>query len=87
MTAKLRMTRDVLLLACVAVMCASAWLTACGGTTGATRTAYSVEVAHCIAAERAIIDRTGTTEAQDRADMAAERARCDARLSQISGGQ
>lgn len=64
----------------------AALLTACSGPTAAVRTAYSVEVAHCIANERAIVDRQGTTEEQDRADLAAERARCDAALSAAEHG-
>jgi hypothetical protein len=56
------------------------------GASAATHSAYSIEAARCIANERVIIERTGTTEEQDRADMAAERARCDHELSLIVGG-
>jgi hypothetical protein len=57
----------------------------CGGATGATRTDYAVEQGHCIANERAIVDRTGTTLEQDQADLATERHRCDAALAAIGG--
>ncbi len=52
----------------------------------ATRTAYAVEQARCIAHERAFVDRAGSTEADDRADLAAERERCDEALRSIEGG-
>lgn len=58
----------------------------CGGASAATRTAYGVEAARCVANERAIVDRQGTTEAQDRADLRAERTRCDAALAAIENG-
>ena len=60
-------------------------LSACGAS-AQTRTAYGVEEARCIANERAIVDRHGTTLAQDQADLATERARCDAALHAIEGG-
>jgi Tfp pilus assembly protein PilV len=47
--------------------------------------AYTAEVALCIANERAIVDREGTSREQDAADLAAERARCDAALAAIGG--
>ena len=46
---------------------------------------YATEVAHCIANERAIIDRQGTSYEQDRDDLDVERARCNAALEQIGG--
>lgn len=49
------------------------------------RARYATEVARCTANERAIIDRTGTTYEQDRADLVVERARCDAALAAIGG--
>lgn len=58
-------------------------LAACGGVSAATRASYSAEVARCIAAERAIIERQGTTYEQDQRDLAVERARCDAALNAI----
>lgn len=61
-------------------------LAGCGAATAEQRTAYAVEQAHCLSEERAIVDRAGTTEEQDRADLAAERARCDAALLAIYGG-
>lgn len=57
----------------------------CGTASLETRTAYSIEAAHCVANERAIVDREGTTREQDEADLAAERARCDAALLTIGG--
>jgi hypothetical protein len=51
-----------------------------------TRTAYAVEVAKCIANEQAIVDRSGTTEEQDYADLTAERNRCDAALNAVVHG-
>ena len=54
-------------------------LVSCGASvSNETRTAYSIEVAHCAAREREIVDRTGTTREQDEHDLATERARCDA---------
>lgn len=61
-------------------------LGACGGASAEVRAAYSVEVARCIANERAIVDRQGTTREQDQSDLAAERARCDAALQAIEAG-
>jgi hypothetical protein len=62
-------------------------LSACGGTTAEIRTAYAIEQARCLINERAIIDRVGTTQEQDEADFAAERARCDAALMAIGTGE
>lgn len=66
-----------------------AWLAldGCGGASAETRARYSLEAARCVANERSIVDREGTTEAQDRADMTAERARCDAALAEIEAAQ
>jgi hypothetical protein len=61
-------------------------LSACGGASVQTETAYAAEATRCIANERAIIDRQGTTLEQDRADLTAERARCDAALATIEHG-
>jgi hypothetical protein len=58
----------------------------CGASTQ-TRVAYATEQARCIANERAIVDRAGSTAAEDRADLEAERARCDEALRAIEGGQ
>ena len=63
----------------------AALLASCGGASAGTRTAYSVAVAQCVARERSIVDRTGTTEEQDRADLAAEREECDHNLARIEG--
>lgn len=61
-------------------------LLGCGGASIEVRTAYAVEQARCIANERAIIDRAGSTYEQDRTDIEAERARCDAALRSIYPG-
>jgi hypothetical protein len=58
----------------------------CGGASADTETAYAAEATRCIAHERAIVDRQGTTLEQDRADLAAERARCDSALHAIEDG-
>jgi hypothetical protein len=58
----------------------------CGGVSPAVREAYAIEQARCLANEREIIARQGTTEAQDEEDFAAERARCDAALQAIEHG-
>ena len=55
------------------------------GASEQVRAAYSIEVARCVANERAIVDREGTTREQDEADLAAERVRCDAALDAIGG--
>lgn len=55
------------------------FLAGCGASvSNETRTAYSIEIAHCAANERQIVDRPGTTREQDEHDLAVERARCDA---------
>lgn len=59
-----------------------------GASCGASeqlRAAYAIEVARCVANERSIVDREGTTREQDVADLAAERIRCDAALDAIGG--
>jgi hypothetical protein len=71
------------LLFIVALACA-AFLHGCGAS-AETRNAYALEQARCYANERAIVDRSDSTEAQDRADWALERARCDAALLAIGG--
>jgi hypothetical protein len=58
-------------------------LVACGGATAEQRTAYAVEQARCLANERAIVDREGTSYELDRYDLEQERARCDAALHVI----
>ena len=55
------------------------------GATGELRTAYAVEQARCLANERAIIAREGTTREQDELDYSTEQARCDAELVRIGG--
>lgn len=55
------------------------------GASPETRTRYAAEVARCMANERSIIDREGTTLEQDREDLEVERARCDAALAAIGG--
>lgn len=63
-------------------------LSSCGGAqlSAEQRTALAVETQLCVSNERAIVDRQGTTEEQDRADLAAERARCDAARERITHG-
>lgn len=51
------------------------------------RRSYAEEVARCISNERAIVDRRGTTQEQDEADLASERARCDEALHSIEAGR
>jgi hypothetical protein len=68
------------------VVALSVLLASCGGASMETRTAYAVEVAKCIANEQAIVDRSGTTEEQDYADLTAERNRCDAALNAVVHG-
>ena len=71
-------------LAIVLGLCALAL--ACGPTTTPqVRSAYALETARCVANERAIVDREATTYAQDIADLATERLRCDAALAEIGG--
>jgi hypothetical protein len=64
----------------------SALIVGCGATVSAdVRHRYATETARCIANERAIIDRQGTSYEQDRDDLDVERARCNAALEQIGG--
>lgn len=59
-------------------------LVGCGpGISQELRVSYATEVARCIANEREIVNRQGTTAEQDRDDLEAERARCDAALRAI----
>lgn len=58
-------------------------LPSCGGVSPEVRGAYAIEQARCLANEREIIARQGTTEAEDEAAYAAEQARCDAALQAI----
>lgn len=59
-------------------------LAGCGAQLTTTqRTDLATETQRCLVNERAIVERTGTTEEQDRADLAAERARCDAARAAI----
>jgi hypothetical protein len=55
------------------------------GASAELRTRYATEVARCIANERAIVDRQGTSYEQDLEDLDAERARCNAALESIGG--
>jgi len=67
--------------AIVALACGVAFAAlGCGGASAELRTAYATEMARCVANERAIVDRQGTTREQDLSDLDAERARCDAAL-------
>ena len=72
------------LVAC-AMLAALLHVPGCGAATPETRSAYAVEALTCIANERAIVERQGTTEEQDRTDLVLERARCDAALATIGG--
>lgn len=70
----------------LAVLATVALVAACCqgcGASAATQGAYALEQARCIANEREIVDRAGTTLEQDQAALAAERARCDAALDAI----
>lgn len=67
------------------VMVVGLLLASCGAS-AELRASYSLEVTRCIANERAIVDRQGSTREQDEADLAIERARCDAALAAIEGG-
>ena len=72
----------------VVALCVALPLGALGcGASAATREAYAAEVARCVAGERAIVDREGTTLEEDQRDLAIERDRCDAALAAIGGGQ
>lgn len=51
------------------------------------RARYAEEVARCVATERAIVDREGSTLDEDRADLEFERARCDEALRAIEEGR
>lgn len=68
--------RTLLILSALAAGC---------GASAEIRTRYATEVARCITNERSIIDRQGTSYEQDREDLDAERARCNAALEQIGG--
>lgn len=71
--------------ACAAVcLLVLGYCSGCGGASPEVRSAYAIEQAHCLANERAIVDRAGTTYEDDRAALAAERARCDAALRGIA---
>lgn len=56
----------------------------CGGATAETRTSYAVEQARCLANERTIVDRAGSTLEEDREALELERTRCDAALRSIA---
>jgi len=55
------------------------------GASAELRASYATTVTECIAHERAIVDRQGSTLEQDNADLAVERARCDAALAAVGG--
>lgn len=57
----------------------------CGAATPAQREGYAAEVARCAANERAIVERPGTSEAEDAEALDTERARCDAALAATYG--
>lgn len=59
----------------------------CGAQlTDSQHAALAIETQRCLVNEREIVDRPGTSEEQDRADLAAERARCDAARAMIVNG-
>lgn len=55
------------------------------GASAELRASYATTVTECIAHERAIVDRQGSTLEQDEADLAIERTRCDAALAAVGG--
>ena len=69
-----------------ALVCVAVWTGVGCGASAAVRASYAAETERCMAAESAIVARQGTTEAEDRADLAALRAECDAHLAAIGGG-
>ena len=72
----------------VLALAAGPVLVGCGAQlTASQREALAVETQRCLANERAIVDRPDTTDEQDRADLAAERSRCDAARAAIVGGE
>jgi hypothetical protein len=78
--------RAVLLVRACLVLAVVALVAACCsgcGASAATQGAYALEQARCLANERDIVDRQGTTLEEDQASLAAERARCDAALDAI----
>ena len=68
--------KNILILSALAAGC---------GASAEIRTRYATEVSRCIANERAIVDRQGTSYEQDRDDLDVERARCNAALESIGG--
>lgn len=62
---------------------AAVCMAACGAKSAETRTAYAVEVSRCMLNERAIVDDSTTTPAEDAQNLEVERARCDAALREI----
>lgn len=76
-----RVAAVLLALVCLGwATCLVAMASGCGPTLQQTRVAYQTEVDRCLANEQAIVGRTGTTMDEDAADLATERARCDAAL-------
>lgn len=55
----------------------------CGAASPAQREGYAAETARCMANERAIVDRPGTTAAEDQEALDIERARCNDALGAI----
>ena len=53
------------------------------GASAELRAAYALEQARCIANERQIVERDGTTYMEDVEDLELERARCNAALRLI----
>lgn len=62
-------------------------LSGCGGASAEVRAAYGEEILRCMRNELAIRDRAGTTEEEDRADLARERERCATALRHVEGGR
>jgi len=56
------------------------------GSSAQLRAQYASEVARCTQNERHIVARDDSTAEQDDADLAVERARCDAALVTIDNG-
>jgi len=76
------------MLAVVVIAALGYLLSGCGAQlTDSQRSALTLETQRCIANERAIVDREGSTAQQDEADLIAERIRCNAtRAAIIDGG-
>lgn len=66
---------------------ACAWFSHGCGATAETRARYSVEGARCVADIQEIVQREGTTEAEDLEDLEELREDCRDELARIEGAQ